>query len=86
MTAPSRTHSQMSPVPDPPLDVGELLGSAVDALGLGEEVVGLGLGLGEEVVAFGLGEVSALRLGEMLTLWLGEMLTLWLGDKLATAL
>ncbi len=65
-------------VPDPLLDVGEVLGPAVDALGVGEEVVGLGLGLGEEVVGLVLGDVSALRLG--------EMLTLWLGDKLAMAL
>ncbi len=87
-------------VPDPLLDVGEVLGPAVDALGVGEEVVGLGLGLGEEVVGLGLGlgedvvglgfglgeEVVGLVLGDVSALRLGEMLTLWLGDKLAMAL
>lgn len=77
----------MSPLPDPLLDVGELLGSAVDVLGLGEEVVGLGLGddvvglgLGDEVVGLGLGEeVIALGLGK-------EAVTLRLGVRLAIAL
>ncbi len=94
--APSRIHSQMRLVPDPALDVGELLGCAVDALGLGEEVVGLGLGeevlglgLGEEVPGLGLGEeVLGLGLGvvEVPALWLGEMLTLRLGTTLAIEL
>ncbi len=70
----------MSPLPDPLLDVGELLGSAVDVLGLGEEVVGLGLGLGDEVVGLGLGEeVIALGLGK-------EAVTLRLGVRVAIAL
>ena len=78
-------------VPDPLLDVGELLGPTaaalwVDgwavgvaaALELGEEVVGLGLG--EEVVGLGLGEgVVALGLGK-------EVVAVRLGDKLAIAL
>ena len=83
----------MSLVPDPLLDVGELLGCAVDAVGLGEEVVGLGLG--EEVVGLGLGEeVVGLGLGEeVVALGLGEeeeeeeaAVPLRLGDKLAIAL
>jgi hypothetical protein len=74
-------------VPDPLLDVGELLGPTAAALGveggavgvaaaleLGEEVVGLGLG--EEVVGLGVGaEVVALGLGEEVAV------TLRLGDK-----
>ena len=67
-------------VPDPPLDVGELLGWAVDAvgLGLGEEVVGLGLG--EEVVGLGLGEVVVgLGLGEVVGL--GPEVWRWAGKR-----
>jgi hypothetical protein len=85
-------------VPDPLLDVGELLGptaaalrvdgGAVEvaaALELGEDV--LGLGLSEEVVGLGLGEVG-LGLGEeVVALGLGgEMVALRVGDKLAIAL
>ena len=79
-------------VPDPLLDVGEVLGPAVDALGVGEEVVGLGLGLGEEVVGLGLGlglgeEVVGLGLGlglgeEVVGLVLGDVSALRLGEML----
>jgi hypothetical protein len=86
-------------VPDPLLDVGELLGPTaaalwVDgwavgvaaALELGEDV--LGLGLGEAVVGLGLGEEVGLGLGEEVgALGLGEdVVAVRLGDKLAIAL